>query len=171
MAANSSDLPAWQTAVALMQPTFIRVIDRLRTTLEQSNWSGKYETLQSWPADTTPQEQAEVLWLHDRMEGADEADQADIDRQLEDLPQPVPVYLLHLTRAERTKTINLWELCYAICLVDYTPQLERVEFVDLPSEAMQPDRTLLDTRGEIDWAKLDQKTAQVVQVVFQLLES
>jgi hypothetical protein len=171
MSADSSRTSDQQLALGLMQPTFIRVIDHLRLAQERSDWMGQYETLQAWPPQTTPQEQAEVLWLYDRREGAEGADLMDIDRQLEDLPQPIPVYLLHLTKAGQTRILNVWELCYSICLAEYQPQLQRAEYVEVSAEAMRPDDTLLDVTGDINWAKLDQKTAQAVQAAFQFLES
>jgi hypothetical protein len=169
-AEHSSDSLPWQQAVKLMQPAFIRVIDHLRTTLEQSEWTGQYETIQAWPAETTPEMQAEVLNLMNRVEAAAEGDRAVLEHRLEALPQPISVYLLHLAKAEQIRTLNLWELCYQICLTDYTPQLERPTFVDIPLEELSPDKTLLDDEGEVDWPRLDLKTAQVVQAAFQSLE-
>jgi hypothetical protein len=166
---HSSDLP-WQQAVKLMQPAFIRVIDHLRTTLEQSEWVGQYETLQAWPSDATPATQAEVLYLMDQIEAVEDSDRPELERQLEALPQPISVYLLHLTKADRARTLNLWEMCYQICLADYVPQLERPTFVDIPLEEIAPDNALFDAEGEVDWPRLDLKTAQVVQAAFESLE-
>lgn len=154
-----------------MQPALIRTIDHLRTTLEKSEWSGNYETYQVWPERATPEQQAEVQRLYEAMEVADDAELDEIDRQLEMLPQPVTVYLLHLTKAEQTRTINLWELCYAIALREYTPHLERVEFTDLDLDVVCSDEALFDAEGDIDWGRLDQKAAQVVQSAFAALES
>jgi hypothetical protein len=168
---HSAEVPPWQSAVTLMQPTFIRVMDHLRRTLEQSAWKGQYETIHAWPEDITPEAKAEVLWLYDKMEGAAKADQADIESQLEDLPQPVPVYLLHLEKAQEQRTLNLWELCYQICLATYTPHLERTDFVEVALEEALPDYTLFDESGEVDWVRLDQKTASVIQSAFQCLET
>ncbi len=170
MMLDSQDPPPWQQAVTLMQPAFIRVMDHLRHTLERSDWSGQYETVHAWPEGTTPEEQAEVLWLYDKLEKANELDQSAIELQLEDLPQPVPVYLLHLTKEEQARTLNLWELCYQICLLDYSPQIERTFFVDMPLEEVQSDHTLFDASGEVDWPLLDQKTARVIESAFQSLE-
>jgi hypothetical protein len=166
---HASDLP-WQQAVRLMQPAFIRVIDHLRTTLEQSEWAGRYETLQAWPPEATPEIQAEVLYLMDRIEAAEDSDRPELEHQLEALPQPISVYLLHLAKAEQARTLNLWEMCYQICLIDYVPQLERPTFVDIPLEEISPDHTLFDEAGEVDWSRLDLKTAQVVQSAFEALE-
>jgi hypothetical protein len=169
--ADFSEVPAGQTALMLMQPTFIRVMDHLRRTLEQSVWKGQYETTHAWPEGTTPEVKAEVLWLYDKLEGAAKEDQADIECQLEELPQPVPVYLLHVEKAQQKRTINVWELCYQICLADYTPQIERTYFVEVALDEAQPDYALFDESGEVDWVRLDQKTAGVVQAAFQSLEN
>jgi hypothetical protein len=160
----------WQQAVKLMQPAFIRVIDHLRTTLEQSDWVGQYETLQAWPSDATPEIRVEVLYLMDQVEAVEEGDRAALEQQLEGLPQPISVYLLHLTKAEQARTLNLWEMCYQICLADYIPQLERPTFIDIPLEEISPDCTLLDEAGEVDWPCLDLKAAQVVKAAFESLE-
>jgi hypothetical protein len=169
--ADFSEVPAGQTALTLMQPTFIRVMDHLRRTLEQSAWKGQYETTHAWPEGTTPEVKAEVLWLYDKLEGAAKVDQADIECQLADLPQPVPVYLLHLEKEQQRKTINVWELCYQICLTDYIPQIERTDFVEVALEEAQPDYALFDESGEVDWVRLDQKTAGMIQAAFQSLEN
>jgi hypothetical protein len=171
MSFDSAGMSPGEKAVTLMQPAFIRVMDHLRNTLERSDWAGQYETVHAWPEDITPEEQAEVLLLYDRLAAAkNDAQQAEIEDRLQDLPQPVPVYLLHLTQGDRTKTINLWELCYQICLLDYTPHIERTIFVDLPLEGVRPDHTLFDASGEVDWHLLDLKTAQVIHSVFESLD-
>jgi hypothetical protein len=169
--AHSAEVPPWQSAVTLMQPTFIRVMDHLRRTLEQSVWKGQYETTHAWPDNITPEAKAEVLWLYDKMEGAAKADQADIESQLEDLPQPVPVYLLHLEKEQERRILNLWELCYEICLASYMPEFQRTDFVEVALDEAQPDYTLFDGSGEVDWVRLDQKTASVIQAAFQSLEA
>jgi hypothetical protein len=38
---------AWQQAELLMQPAFIRVLDRLRQHLENSQWQGTYQEVQT----------------------------------------------------------------------------------------------------------------------------
>jgi hypothetical protein len=167
---HASEFLPWQQAVKLMQPAFIRVIDRLRTTLEQSEWAGQYETLQAWPSEATPEIQAEVLDLMDRIEAAEDGDRPELEHRLEALPQPISVYLLHLSKAEQARTLNLWEMCYQVCLADYVPQLERPTFVDMPLEEISPDLTLFDEVGEVDWPRLDLKTAHVVQAAFESLE-
>jgi hypothetical protein len=168
--ADFSEAPGLQTATALMQPTFIRVMDHLRKTLEQSGWKGQYETTYAWPEDATPEAKAQVLGLYDRIEVAPKSEQASLEAQLETLPEPIPIYLLHLDKAQETRTLNLWELCYQICLTDYTPAFESTGFVEVDLDEAAPDLSLFDALGEVDWVKLDRKTGAVVQAAFECLE-
>jgi hypothetical protein len=169
--AHSPEIPERQSALVLMQPTFIRVMDHLRRTLEQSEWQGQYETTYAWPEAIATEAKAEVLWLYDKLEGAAKPEQADIERQLEDLPQPIPVYLLHLEKGEEKRTISLWELCYQICLANHNSQIERTDFVEVDLDVAPPDASLFDTSGEVDWVRLDRKAAGVIQAAFQSLEN
>jgi hypothetical protein len=170
-AADSPEVPVRQSAAALMQPTFIRVMDHLRRTLEQSDWKGQYETTYAWPEGTSPEAKAEVLWLYDQLEGAAKADQADIECQLEELPQPIPVYLLHLEKGQEQRTMNLWELCCQICVADYNAQIECTDFVEVDLDVALPDSSLFDASGEVDWVRLDQKATGVIQSAFQSLKN
>jgi hypothetical protein len=159
-----------QTALTLMQPTFIRVMDHLRRALEQSTWKGQYETTYAWPEGTTPEAKAEVLRLYDKIEVAPKSEKADLEDQLEALPQPIAIYLLHLEKGEERRLLNVWELCCQICLADYVPQMESKDFVNVGLDDAGADQTLFDALSEVDWAKLDQKTARVIQGVFEALD-
>lgn len=46
MTIQFKDTLSWEQAQLLMQPTFIRVIDNLRKSVENSQWQGKYEEVQ-----------------------------------------------------------------------------------------------------------------------------
>jgi hypothetical protein len=167
--ADFSGASGSQTALTLMQPTFIRVMDHLRKTLERSDWKGQYETTYAWPEGTTPEAKAEVLGVYNRIEVAPKSEQASLESLLALLPEPIPIYLLHLDKAQETRTLNLWELCYQICLADYTPEFESTGFVEVDLDEAAPDLSLFDALGEVDWVKLDQKTGSVVQAAFEHL--
>jgi hypothetical protein len=159
-----------QTALTLMQPTFIRVMDHLRRTLEQSDWKGQYETAYAWTEGTTPEVKAEVLGIYNRIEVAPKSEQASLESLLNLLPEPIPIYLLHLDKAQETRTLNLWELCYQICLADYTPEIESTGFVEVDLDEAAPDVSLFDALGEVDWVQLDQKAAAVIKSAFESLD-
>jgi hypothetical protein len=168
--ADFSEASGSQTALTLMQPTFIRVMDHLRRTLEQSAWKGQYETTYAWPEEATPEVKAQVLGLYSRIEVAPKSEQANLEAQLAALAEPIPIYLLHLDKPQETRTLNLWELCYQICLADYTPDFESTGFVEIDLDEAAPDLSLFDVLGEVDWVQLDCKTAAVVQTAFDSLE-
>ncbi len=166
-----SEVPDWQQTAILMQPALIRVIDHLRHALDASDWQGTYDTFQSWPEETSPELQAIVNDLIAEMESADDARYEAIAQQLEQLPQPIQVYILHLEKENQKASINVWELCYQVSLAAYQPQLARPDFVELPLATLVPDKTLLADNGEVDWTLLDQKAAKVVALAFQNIAS
>jgi hypothetical protein len=129
---DSNDQP-WQLASLLMQPALIRLFDQIRKQLEESDWKSSYETRELWPPGVDPT-----------------------------TTEPQVLYLLHLSRGEEKMRINVWELCYQICFVDYTPCLEREEVADFQVGEVVADASLLEADGEVDWNKLDRKAEQVV---------
>jgi hypothetical protein len=170
MSYSAPDQGSWEQAEMLMQPAFIRLMDHLRHQLEKSDWAGEYETVNQWPADITPEMQTMVTTLHALLETSTSLQQQEqIEIQLAELPQAIPVHLLHLTKNSDRVTLNLWELCYQICLQHYIPTLSREMFVELSPEEMQADTALFAENGEVDWTTLDQKTAAVVADAFKSL--
>ncbi len=58
--------------------------------------------------------------------------------------------------------MDLWDLCYQVCFVDYSPENVLVDI----------DTNLLDEFGEVDWQYLESKTKGLVQRIFDnLIES
>jgi hypothetical protein len=127
------DNQPWRLASLLMQPALIRLFDQIRKQLEESDWQGSYETKELWPAGADPT-----------------------------TSEPQVLYLLYLRRGEQTVRVNVWELCYQICFVDYAPNLEREDIADFQVGEVVADASLLEEDGEVDWNKLDRKAQQVV---------
>ncbi len=123
----------WRLASLLMQPALIRLFDQIRKQLEESDWQGSYETKELWPAGVDPS-----------------------------TTEPQVLYLLHLSQGEEKVRVNVWELCYQICFVDYIPNLERDDIADFQVGEVIADDSLLEADGEVDWNKLDCKAQQVV---------
>jgi hypothetical protein len=81
----------------------------------------------------------------------------------EEIQNPYPGYLLHLTRGERAISVDLWQLCFQVCFLDYHPgSAETSQEVDI-------DTSLIDETGDVDWQRLETKTQQLVQEVFASL--
>lgn len=136
-----------------MQPALIRVIDNLRKHTEDADWRSEYVERVLWPAATTAEQQQQVKALAAQLETADPEQTEDLRQQLSQLPTPLPVYELHLTRDGETAVLDIWHLCFQVCFVDYDPV-----------HPAQIDTTLLAADGEIDWIALDEKTKTQVSL-------
>ena len=130
---------AWQQAELLMQPTFIRVVDNIRKLLENSSWKGTYHDVLTWAAGTSEEKKAIVTQLVQELETATPEDAEQIRETLAKLPTPHPGYHLCLQRQEQQVNVDLWELCYQVCFVEYT----------LSDDTVDIDTSLIDESGEI----------------------
>lgn len=150
---------AWQQAELLMQPAFIRVVDNIRKQLDVSSWKGTYHDVLVWPANTTEETKAIVTRLLQEMETATPQQADEIRDTLARMPMPHPGYHLRLQRQEQQVNVDLWELCYQVCFLDYTPEQETADI----------DTSLIDDAGEVDWLRLEAKTKELVEQVFASL--
>jgi hypothetical protein len=162
--ANST---AWQQAELLMQPAFIRVIDNIGKQLEQSTWKGTYKDIQVWTHGIPKEVQLQVLHLQQQLMTAspDEAEQ--IQQKLDQLPHPYPGYQLCLEKGDRSITVDIWQLCYQICLRNYSSVLDALD-ENLIAEI---DTSLIDDTGDVDWLRLDTKAKQLIDQIFSALPS
>ena len=84
---------------------------------------------------------------------------------------PIPGYHLNLSHNNQSVTVDIWQLCFKICFVNYTPSL----LVDdkttnaQDTEAVDVDTRLIDQVGEIDWQQLETKTKQQISHLFASL--
>ncbi|WP_035992408.1 hypothetical protein [Leptolyngbya sp. KIOST-1] len=151
--------PADETQAAqLLQPCLIRVVDNVRKHTETLNWRSDYLEQVRWPGDATPAQRQQVRDLAAQLEAASPAAAETIRQQLSQLPTPLPGYELRLTQGPgtteepRTATLDLWDLCFAVCFTDYRP-----------GQPVTVDPTLIAPDGEIDWLTLDQKAKSLVE--------
>jgi hypothetical protein len=169
-----SDPYVWQQAEILMQPAFIRIIDNCRKQLDTSSWKGTYQDVLVWEPDTSDETKATVMQLLTEMETATPQRSSEIKHTLAKLPMPHPGYHLCLQRQEQQVTenssckdetasnfvsIDLWELCYQLCFLDYLPGNEVIDI----------DHNLIDETGEVDWNLLDEKAKRLVEEKFTQL--
>ncbi|MGK7902522.1 MAG: hypothetical protein AB4352_14110 [Hormoscilla sp.] len=118
-----TDTVAWQQAELLMQPTLLRVVDNIRKQLENSDWTGTYEDVQT----------------------------------------PIPGYKLCLQHKDQQIDVDIWELCYEVCFLDYKTHSQQ----ESPEVAI--DSTLLDETGDVDWQRLEAKTQAIISALFASL--
>lgn len=158
------DATAWNQAELLMQPTLIRAIDNIRKHLEQSNWQGTYEDVEQWPPGTSPETQVKVKQLQQKLEAAAPEEVATIQQELSQLPSPYPGYELCLKQGDRKVRVDLWELCYQICLKNYA--VDRTA-----GSTAEVDTSLLTEAGEVDWHRLEEKAKHQIEAVFSQLSA
>jgi len=149
----------WQKAELLMQPAFIRVIDNVRKQLEISSWQGTYHDVLIWPFGVTDETKAQVTHLLQTMETATSEQLESIRETLTRLPIPHPGYHLQLQRQEQQVSIDLWDLCYQVCFLNYSRENIVVDI----------DHSLIDELGNVDWQTLEEKTKALIQQVFDSL--
>ncbi|MEM6753770.1 MAG: hypothetical protein AAF630_12435 [Cyanobacteria bacterium P01_C01_bin.38] len=150
---------AWQQAELLMQPTFIRVVDNVRKVLDNSSWKGTYHDVLNWAAGTSEETKAIVTQLVQELETATPEQGSQIRETLAKLPTPHPGYHLCLQRQEQQVNVDLWELCYQVCFVEYT----------LSDDPVDIDTSLIDESGDVEWNLLDKKAKRVVEEMFAKL--
>lgn len=153
-----ANIEAWRQAEVLMQPAFIRVIDNLRKHLEQSSWKGNYRDAPVWADGTSEDVKAIVTQLQEQLKTASPEQAAQIQQTLSDLPSPYPGYELCLQQGDQRVNVDLWELCYKVCF-------RTVE----DGQPVEVDASLIDETGDVDWNRLDDKTKQLVEQVFENL--
>ncbi len=158
-----TDQTAWKQAEILMQPALIRVIDNIRKQLETSSWRGDYQTVTLWPEGTTEELKTRVSLLQTELESATGEDAAAIAQTLDQLPKPYPGYVLSLQKGEHVIDIDLWQLCYSLCFLNYALATEELH------PLVQIDTSLLDDQGEVDWERLDTKAKDLIGSIFNNL--
>ncbi len=142
-----------------MQPTFIRVVDNVRKLLDNSSWKGTYHDVLTWAAGTSEETKAIVTQLVQELETAMPEQGSQIRETLAKLPTPHPGYHLCLQRQEQQVNVDLWELCYQVCFVEYT----------LSDDTVDIDTSLIDESGDVEWNLLDKKAIRVVEEMFASL--
>jgi hypothetical protein len=149
----------WQQAELLMQPAFIRIVDNIRKHLDTSSWKGTYHDVLIWPSNITDETKALVNQLLTDMETATPEQAEEIKETLTHLPMPHPGYHLRLQRQEQQINVDLWNICYQVCFLNYGCE----------NSAVNIDTSLIDESGEVDWQNLEDKTKELVKQVFDSL--
>ena len=87
-----------------------------------------------------------------------------------EVTEPIPGYILSLTKDDRTLEFDIWQLCYQVCFQNYTPIPQHI-FSELEQRSVdvEIDDRLLDETGELDWQLIEAKAQQAVRQVFDNL--
>ena len=76
----------------------------------------------------------------------------------EEVTEPIPGHILCLTYQDVQVKVDIWELCFKVCFLEYEPSQE---------QAVQIDDSLIEQdTGDVDWQSLESKTQYIVRQVF-----
>ena len=79
---------------------------------------------------------------------------------------PIPGYQLLLELQGEQRSIDIWELCYRVCFLNYQPAHTQIQ-----SQEVVIDTSLIDDdTGDVDWNRLDAKASQLIQEIFANLD-
>ncbi len=149
-----------------MQPAYIRLIDILRQTLERSTWEGHYEEVLLWPTGISEETKHQINQLRAQLATASPEAALTIEQTLAELPQPFPAYYLHLNKGDHSVVVDLWNLCYRICFLNF-PEPNRES--NQETITVDIDNNLFDADGEVNWQCIDAKTQDLVRQIFSTL--
>lgn len=82
----------------------------------------------------------------------------------EDVQDPYPGHVLCLKYQGEEVRVNLWELCFRICFVEYA-----ITHSPYDTQQVEIDTSLIDDTGNVNWTQLEEKTKQVIAEVFESL--
>jgi len=79
----------------------------------------------------------------------------------QEIEQPYPGYQLLLTKEEDVVNIDIWQLCFQVCFLNYHEK-QKEDYIAI-------DTSLISENGEINWEELDKKTKTIIQEIFASL--
>ncbi|NJK75838.1 MAG: hypothetical protein HC786_29895 [Richelia sp. CSU_2_1] len=78
---------------------------------------------------------------------------------------PFPGYQLLLEHGDKQRYVDIWELCYQVCFINYNPTHSEME-----SREVEIDTSLIEEdTGDVDWNRLDAKASELIQAIFDSL--
>lgn len=81
----------------------------------------------------------------------------------QEVQEPYPGYILYLTHQEYSVRLNIWDICFQVCFLDYQPSETPTEN---EKQEVDVDTSLIDETGDVDWQLLETKTQQLVRNIF-----
>ena len=94
-------------------------------------------------------------------------DASDWKGTYDEVTEPIPGYILTLSKGDRSLEIDIWQLCYQVCFQDYAlPQQHLFSNIEQRSIEVDIDERLLSDTGELDWHLIETKAQQTVRSVF-----
>jgi hypothetical protein len=84
----------------------------------------------------------------------------------QEIQSPYPGYVLCLTQGDRSVNVDLWNLCFEVCFIDYPSNAAEATQEE---QEVEIDTSLIDETGDVDWNRLETKTQHLVNRIFASL--
>ena len=81
----------------------------------------------------------------------------------QEVQEPYPGYVLCLNHQDYSVKVDIWDVCFQVCFLDYHPGLTSTDNQEIEVEI---DTSLIDETGDVDWQLLETKTQQLVRDIF-----
>ena len=89
----------------------------------------------------------------------------------QEVTEPIPGYILTLSKGDRSLEVDIWQLCYQVCFDNYTiPQQHLFSSADGGTVEVDIDQSLIYDTGELDWHSIETKAQQAVGSVFERIK-
>lgn len=79
----------------------------------------------------------------------------------QEVQEPYPGYQLSLTKEESVVNLDIWQLCFEVCFINYQ--------YGITEDYIEIDPNLITENGEVNWSNLEIKTKQIIQNIFEKL--
>jgi hypothetical protein len=82
-----------------------------------------------------------------------------------EIQTPFPGYQLLLEHGDKQRYVDIWELCYQVCFINYNPT-----HCEMESREVEIDTSLIEEdTGDVDWNRLDAKASELIKAIFDSL--
>lgn len=86
----------------------------------------------------------------------------------QEIQEPFPGYLLCLTHQDQSVTVDIWDICFQVCFLDYNSSQTENGATD-SNQAVNIDTSLIDETGDVDWHRLETKAQYSIRQLFASL--
>ena len=80
----------------------------------------------------------------------------------EEVQEPLPGHQLSLTHEDTSVTINIWDICFKVCFIDYQFSSNQLS---QDSIMVEIDNNLFNEDKQINWQHLKTKTEKTIQTI------
>lgn len=124
----------------------------------------KFKTSLAW-------EQAQLLMQPALLRVLDnirkQLDASNLKGTYQEITEPIPGYILTLSKGDLSIEVDIWQLCYQVCFQDYNlPQQHLFSGAEQRTVEVEIDQRLFNATGELDWHLIEDKAQQAVRQVF-----